>query len=781
MREVADEFRTVESQGFTINTFNPNGDEPCIVLGCGGKELVDLRNAIVEKISTLDLLQIPDNHEPWIPHVTLKYTEDPASEKVSEFYELTGPIVFDAIRVAFGGITDDVPLLPIGTEQEGYRYDQPVYVGGNRYGASVASGKSLDTKGRLDKVKAAQNCKYCGGPATKSILHGEGRGYIPVCARDLDKGKKDAGGRTSIDRVYDLPAMKSMWDNNTLADIAAGFALPESKGIRRVRTAAGVRRFGQPMGSVIIADGKLKNLKTVESDFEGYEKYTSRGKTYYTHKKGDKFEALDPDDNVVATSASEESLLRSLDSGKFTGSDVSGASSASLLERARIQSAGQGVRKKPASNGKQGFAHEMDSEYEGFRKFETSAGRILYMETRKKNGFYRLFDEDDNEILKKPTGEGLMAYMSDDPANVGGGKPRQAAPTEESTADQTQIPSAYRGALTAEESEYDGYQKFSAADGQTFYVAEDWSEILDPDDNVLGHSKVKNPKERQQLAFQAMNALIKIDEDNPAASTADPKGERAKKPAKGKPGYLDPANDDKPSKPSPQEITNREAARLRAETAKKREEFMKNRAANKKPVKPGDDELTKPKRHGYEGNRDVDTLRDSLDDPDEIPDLDAVLDKVKKHKGGDWSKIVEEIRRIAQRHANVRNKRKLNMFASAIQEGKSFEAMLGLYYTGERAELMAGKAVTPGGRVGDPSSRNLSPKENWVDKVGGLPRYIRFVRNMFLRKGLSMGHATAAAVNAIKRWAKGGDNVRPQVQAAAAAALAEWNAKKARA
>lgn len=103
-------------------------------------------------------------------------------------------------------------------------------------------------------------------------------------------------------------------------------------------------------------------------------------------------------------------------------------------------------------------------------------------------------------------------------------------------------------------------------------------------------------------------------------------------------------------------------------------------------------------------------------------------------------------------------------------------------------DLVGGKSIsgaeqklvrTPGGRMGDPTSRNLSPRENWVDRAGGLPKYIRMVRNALLREGHSMGKATAMAVSAIKRWAKGGDNVTPKVQAAAAKALAEWEKMKA--
>lgn len=89
--------------------------------------------------------------------------------------------------------------------------------------------------------------------------------------------------------------------------------------------------------------------------------------------------------------------------------------------------------------------------------------------------------------------------------------------------------------------------------------------------------------------------------------------------------------------------------------------------------------------------------------------------------------------------------------------------------------------VTPGGRIGDDSPRDLSPRKNWVDEVGGMPWYMRIVRNALLRQGHDMQSATAIAVNTMKRWAAGGQHVHPQVQAAAAAALADWERKRAQA
>lgn len=82
--------------------------------------------------------------------------------------------------------------------------------------------------------------------------------------------------------------------------------------------------------------------------------------------------------------------------------------------------------------------------------------------------------------------------------------------------------------------------------------------------------------------------------------------------------------------------------------------------------------------------------------------------------------------------------------------------------------------------------------DNWVEQVGGLPDYIeRIAKHLHYEQGYPISRAIAAAVNTVKRWARGGTvaphgdpngkHVSPATAAKAAAALAEWEAKKARA
>lgn len=92
-------------------------------------------------------------------------------------------------------------------------------------------------------------------------------------------------------------------------------------------------------------------------------------------------------------------------------------------------------------------------------------------------------------------------------------------------------------------------------------------------------------------------------------------------------------------------------------------------------------------------------------------------------------------------------------------------------------QVKAGACAGPGAcdtsPVGTPGGR-----QNWVDKVGGLPPYIRAIAHALIRNGKTPSSAIAIAVGTVKRWAAGGGKVSAAVKARAAAALAAWEAKK---
>ncbi|MEZ0073605.1 phage minor head protein [Planotetraspora sp. GP83] len=109
-----DGLQPLDAEGFAISAFNPHHDDrdTCIVLGVGGLGLTDMHRSASDIVS--DVFDLPDQHTPWIPHVTLTYTDDLA--QVARLADRAGPIVFDRLRISFAGEVTDIPL---GPEQDG--------------------------------------------------------------------------------------------------------------------------------------------------------------------------------------------------------------------------------------------------------------------------------------------------------------------------------------------------------------------------------------------------------------------------------------------------------------------------------------------------------------------------------------------------------------------------------------------------------------------------------------------------------------------------------------
>jgi HK97 family phage portal protein len=72
----------------------------------------------------------------------------------------------------------------------------------------------------------------------------------------------------------------------------------------------------------------------------------------------------------------------------------------------------------------------------------------------------------------------------------------------------------------------------------------------------------------------------------------------------------------------------------------------------------------------------------------------------------------------------------------------------------------------------------LGTGKNWVSGVGGLPAFIRAIAHALIRSGHGESEAIQLAVGVVKRWAAGGGDVTAKTRAKAAAAVAEWDAKK---
>lgn len=75
---------------------------------------------------------------------------------------------------------------------------------------------------------------------------------------------------------------------------------------------------------------------------------------------------------------------------------------------------------------------------------------------------------------------------------------------------------------------------------------------------------------------------------------------------------------------------------------------------------------------------------------------------------------------------------------------------------------------------------NWSPAVNWIEKFGGLPKYIEEVAIGIMKSGKTREQAIPIAISRIKVWATG-KGVKPDTQARSIAALAQWEKLKAKA
>ena len=94
----------------------------------------------------------------------------------------------------------------------------------------------------------------------------------------------------------------------------------------------------------------------------------------------------------------------------------------------------------------------------------------------------------------------------------------------------------------------------------------------------------------------------------------------------------------------------------------------------------------------------------------------------------------------------------------------------------EQDDLMVSLATS------GPCSLAVAPgkSDNWVEKEGGLPNYICHIAKALRdEKGMPTGRAIAIAVSRCKVWAAGGGDVDADTRAKAAAAIAQWEKKKA--
>lgn len=103
---------------FNVAMFNPAGDESCWVLGIGGDEIDAIHREVADQLGDR-----PEEHKPWVPHLTLVYSDDFSLAPI--IAERVGSIVFDRLRVAFGEESIDIPLNGAITAAGGHSITLP--------------------------------------------------------------------------------------------------------------------------------------------------------------------------------------------------------------------------------------------------------------------------------------------------------------------------------------------------------------------------------------------------------------------------------------------------------------------------------------------------------------------------------------------------------------------------------------------------------------------------------------------------------------------------------
>jgi 2'-5' RNA ligase len=111
----------VEGDAFAPALFNPTGDEPCVVMLISGADLAEFHETVLADVT--DLVSLPEQHQPWISHLTLRYLEPVASSGgtliLDALTDSTGPVKFDRLRLAFGGEVTDFRIGPAPKETPG--------------------------------------------------------------------------------------------------------------------------------------------------------------------------------------------------------------------------------------------------------------------------------------------------------------------------------------------------------------------------------------------------------------------------------------------------------------------------------------------------------------------------------------------------------------------------------------------------------------------------------------------------------------------------------------
>jgi 2'-5' RNA ligase len=108
---IARDVPVVDAEGFAVAAFNPtNPDkETCLVLLVSGSELVPVRDEVdIIARTAMGYNRYPEQHEPWIPHITLTYTD--RTSDLPGLKSRTGHVRFNQLCLAIAGEKYEFPL-----------------------------------------------------------------------------------------------------------------------------------------------------------------------------------------------------------------------------------------------------------------------------------------------------------------------------------------------------------------------------------------------------------------------------------------------------------------------------------------------------------------------------------------------------------------------------------------------------------------------------------------------------------------------------------------------
>lgn len=112
MHRIAQMTPVVDAMGFGVAVWNgANAETPtAVVLNVSGGELEDVYedvwNSLQHAYDSVD--DIPEQYEPWVPHVCLAYSDN--AGLIAQLQDREGHIRFTKLRVAFAGQVTDIPL-----------------------------------------------------------------------------------------------------------------------------------------------------------------------------------------------------------------------------------------------------------------------------------------------------------------------------------------------------------------------------------------------------------------------------------------------------------------------------------------------------------------------------------------------------------------------------------------------------------------------------------------------------------------------------------------------